>query len=127
MSASGFLSRVPARAWIGASILFLLLAGCGGSKSPMNPGSGGPTIHIVMSAMNKGSGAFSPNPDTVSVNTTISWKNDDSITHTVTGSGFDLTIGGGGTSSHTFASAGSFPYQCTIATHVMTGTVVVTP
>jgi plastocyanin len=124
MSASGFLSRVP----IGASILLVLLAGCGGSDPPTTgPGAGGPTIHIVMNAQNMGAGAFSPNPDTVSVNTTVSWKNDDSITHTVTGSGFNLSIGGGGTSSHTFASAGSFPYQCTIATHVMTGTIVVTP
>jgi plastocyanin len=117
------------RAATGVSALLLLVAGCGGSNNnpTTGPGPGGPTIHIVTNAMSKGSSAYSPNPDTVSVNTTVTWKNDDSITHTVTGSGFNLTIGAGGTSSHQFASAGSFPYQCTISGHTMTGTLVVTP
>lgn len=121
-------SRFSLGAGLGVSALLLALAGCGGDDSPTTgPGPGGPTIHIVTNAMNKGAGAFSPNPDTVAVNTSVSWKNDDSITHKVVGSGFDLTIPAGGTSSHQFTSAGSFPYQCTISGHVMTGTLVVTP
>src|SRR6185312_1944002 len=91
-----FMSRFSIRAGLGVSALLLAIAGCGGDDNPTTgPGPGGHTIHIVTNAMNKGSGAFSPNPDTVSVNTTVSWKNDDSITHKVVGSGFDLTIGAG--------------------------------
>lgn len=73
--------------------------------------------------------AFSPGTITVviGVNNTVTWTNMDSVTHTVTandnswGSG-DLSPGA--TYSHTFTTAGTFSYHCSIHTY-MTGTVVV--
>src|SRR5262245_34926357 len=61
------------------------LAGCN-DDNPTNPTPSGPTatVHIVLNAMSKGASAYSPNPDTVAVGTTVIWRNDDTITHTVT-------------------------------------------
>lgn len=72
--------------------------------------------------------AFTPSSITVSVNTTITWRNKDSMAHTVTSnSGSELNSGnisGGGTFTHQFTTAGTYPYHCTIHSG-MTGTVVV--
>lgn len=127
MSARGLFLR------IGFSAALLVLAGCGGdSNTAPNPNPGGPTanVSIVAGAMTLGASAFAPNPVSVAAGTTVIWKNNDSITHTVTSNTagqFDMTIAAGGSASHTFSSAGSFPYHCSIAGHTMTGTVTVTP
>ena len=133
MPARGILSRLRAYPWIAASVLLVssiaVLASCS-SKVTTVPVVTGPTIHIVMSAMNLGAGAFTPNPDTVSINSTVTWKNDDGILHTVTSNTagqFDLSVPGGAQANHKFATAGSFPYHCKVFGHTMTGTVVVTP
>jgi plastocyanin len=71
--------------------------------------------------------AFSPGTITVPVNTTITWTNKDPNTHTVTSNTgiFDSgSISNNGTWSHTFATAGIFPYHCKIHTS-MTATVIV--
>jgi len=61
---------------------------------------------------------FSPSTITVAANTTITWTNKDSMSHTVTSdSGNELSSGSisaDGTWSHTFAVAGTYPYYCTI-------------
>jgi plastocyanin len=63
---------------------------------------------------------FSPANLTVSAGTMVTWKNDDAVAHTVTSAtGSPDTfnsgnVGGGGTFSHTFGSAGTYPYYCTI-------------
>jgi len=104
----------------------LALASCK-DNNPTQPNPGGPTIHIVAGAFNKGPLAYSPSPDTVSVGTTVTWKNDDSMTHTVTSNTagqFNMTIGSGSTASHQFSTAGSFPYHCAISGHTMSGIVV---
>jgi plastocyanin len=41
--------------------------------------------------------------------------------------GFDSSVRSSGDFSHTFSSAGSFPYFCTVHGSMMTGTVVVNP
>jgi plastocyanin len=72
--------------------------------------------------------AFSPSTTTVSVGDTVSWTNQDSTPHTATGDGgsFDTgTLKKGQSGSHTFQSAGSFSYICSIHPN-MKGTVVVT-
>jgi plastocyanin len=87
-------------------------------------------VSIVSGAMSLGSNAFSPNPISVAAGTTVIWKNNDSITHTVTSNTagqFDMTISAGGSASHLFSAAGSFPYHCSVGGHTMTGTVTVTP
>ena len=74
------------------------------------------------------SNSFTPGSITVSVNTTVTWRNKDSVTHTVTSnSGSELNSGnisGGGTFTHQFTTAGTYAYHCTIHSG-MTGTVVV--
>ena len=65
---------------------------------------------------------------TVPVGTTVTWKNLDSAPHTATandGSFGTGTLGQGQTGSHTFTSAGSFPYKCAIHPS-MTATLTVT-
>ncbi len=71
--------------------------------------------------------AFDPFTITVQVGTTVTWSNRDAVDHTVTSDTglFDSgLIPKDGTYTHTFSSAGTFNYHCTIHTY-MTGTVVV--
>lgn len=65
---------------------------------------------------------------TVPVGTSVTWKNLDSAPHTATandGSFNTGTLGQGQTGSHTFSTAGSFPYKCAIHPS-MTATLTVT-
>ena len=78
--------------------------------------------------------AFSPSTITVKANSTVTWNNKDGVAHTVTSDTPGLFesgsisssggYGGGGTWSHIFITAGSFPYHCSIHSS-MKGTVVV--
>jgi plastocyanin len=62
--------------------------------------------------------AFNPSTITVVASTTITWTNNDVISHTVTSdTGNELNSGNipsNGTWSHTFTTAGTYPYHCTI-------------
>lgn len=73
--------------------------------------------------------SFVPTSLTVKAGTTVTWTNNDSTSHTVTSlTGSELssgTLGVGQTYSHTFTTAGTYQYHCTIHTS-MTGTVIVT-
>jgi plastocyanin len=56
----------------------------------------------------------------------VTWTNEDSTTHTVTGDGFDSgDIAPGESFSHTFDSAGTYQYSCQYHP-TMQGTVEVT-
>lgn len=112
-----------------AAVLFVT-SGCGGDGNPAsssddtsNPPSDTFTGTIVISGS-----AFSPSAVTVKVGTTVTWRNDDVIQHTVTSdTGSELAsplLGQGDTYSHRFTSLGTYPYHCT-QHPVMTGTVVV--
>jgi len=93
-----------------------VFAGC--KKSSDTPGAN----EVFIDGM-----AFNPGTITVSENTTITWTNKDPVDHTVTSDNglFDSgNISSGGTYSHLFTTAGSYPYYCTIHPS-MTGTVVV--
>src|SRR5436190_4726888 len=69
--------------------------------------------------------SFGPKSITVNVGDTVSWTNTGEQPHTATGSGFDTgTLKQGQSASHTFSSAGTFNYICTIHPF-MKGTVVV--
>jgi plastocyanin len=69
--------------------------------------------------------AFNPTSRTVSAGTTVTWTNKDAAAHTVTGSGWGSgNISQNATFAHTFATAGSYSYHCTIHPS-MTGTITV--
>jgi plastocyanin len=71
--------------------------------------------------------AFVPSTLTVSVGTTVTWTNNDSVSHTITSNDnlFESgTIAKGATFSHTFGQKGTFNYHCSI--HLsMTGKIIV--
>jgi plastocyanin len=60
----------------------------------------------------------------VSVGTTVTWTNKDSVTHTVKFSDKDQTIASGQSFTRTFDKPGEFTYICGIHTS-MKGTIVV--
>lgn len=104
------------------------------SFAPMSANSPGPadsqtpnsTTTSTVTIKNFG---FGPAAIAISKGTTVTWTNDDSVTHTVTadsGTGpnsGDITPGG--SYSYTFTTAGIYHYHCTIHTE-MTGVVTVT-
>lgn len=72
--------------------------------------------------------AFAPVTLTVAAGTTVTWTNRDEEPHTVAasdGSFHSPGMGTGATFTHTFATAGTFEYVCSIHP-MMHGTVVVT-
>jgi plastocyanin len=77
---------------------------------------------------NLGAQSFTPSPVAMRVGQTVSWKNNDAITHDATqnGSGFTTgNIAGGATSSPIMMStAGTFTYHCAIHPG-MVGTITV--
>ncbi|HEU4724922.1 MAG TPA: cupredoxin domain-containing protein [Candidatus Eisenbacteria bacterium] len=125
--------RLTAITLIAAGLAFAA-HGCGGddNKNPTGPGGGGTAADVTISIVgNSGSSSFSPNPDTVSVGQTVSWKNNDgSMTHTSTADGSSWNTGNispGATSTPiTMNNAGSFPYHCGLHPS-MVGTLVVIP
>lgn len=80
-------------------------------------------------AVNIKSFAFDPASITVKVGTSITWTNEDSAPHTITGDKGEWDsgqIGQGQTYTHKFDQAGTYAYHCAVHPK-MTGTVVVTP
>lgn len=104
---------------VAAIVLTMAIAiiptGCSGGSSA------GPNTVTMKNLM------FSPSTLTVSVGTTVTWKNTDSLQHTVTSDTglFDSGLfGSGATYTHTFSTAGTYPYHCTIHAG-MVGTIIV--
>jgi plastocyanin len=128
-------------------LLFIVLAGllisgllavtsCG-TSSQTTPGTGLQTSPPPVSTTGSGfkpgpdisieNFAFSPDTVTIAIGTTVTWKNKDSVNHTVTSQTgvFDSgTLSNGGSFSFTFTQAGTFEYHCSIHTS-MHGTVIV--
>ena len=71
---------------------------------------------------------FNPSTLTVTVGTTVTWTNEDPTTHTITSdSGSELDSGqipSGQTYFHTFNTAGTFSYHCSIHTSMKAQIVV---
>jgi plastocyanin len=129
---------------VGSAVLFSL--GCSSMTSPtVNLPSA--DVAIVKGASTLGTGAFSPNPFTVSLTGAnagkVTWVNADysstyngttSTTHHLVSdslvSGTPLwnsgALGAAKTFSFTFTAAGNIAYHCTIHPS-MTGTIIVTP
>lgn len=112
---------------VALSAFALVAVSCGSSSSPTTPsptpsptpggGGGGASLTITIVGMN-GSQSFSPNPGTVNAGQTISWRNADSITHSIAADNGSFSTGNiapGATSAPiTMGTAGSFPYHCQI-------------
>lgn len=112
-------------------VLIGFLTACGGSTSGPTTGSGGGSstaVAIVSGASTMGSGAYAPNPLTITSGTTVTWTNRDAIAHTSssdTSGVFDSgTTAAGGSFSFTFQTKGTVNYHCNIHPG-MTGSIVV--
>jgi outer membrane protein assembly factor BamB len=73
--------------------------------------------------------AFSPSPITIFAGQSVTWTNEDPVSHTVTAddnSFTSLALATGATYSHTFAAPGTYTYHCAIHPF-MHGTVLVIP
>lgn len=100
--------------------VILATAACSGGSPAAQAGGTGTAVSIA-------NFTFQPAMLTVPVGTTVTWTNNDSTGHTVVaddGSFRSDTIAPGATFSHTFTTAGTFSYFCSLHTS-MTGTVVV--
>jgi plastocyanin len=94
----------------------IVVAGCGKKttvkSTPSTPKSTSPTagaasVRIV-------DFAFNPTALTISVGTTVTWTNNGSSVHTVTGSGWDSgQLQPGQSFKRTFDTAGTYDYHCT--------------
>ena len=115
-------------------VLLLFGAACSKSSNTTNTSQNNQktaTINsaaVTTSAVSIQNMSFSPTEITIAKGTTVTWTNNDSVAHTVTGNATgpaSSTIQPGGTYQFTFDSAGTFPYHCSIHPS-MTGTVQVT-
>jgi plastocyanin len=89
-----------------------------GSKGTVTPGANEVWIQSM---------AFTPASITVTAGTTITWTNNDPVTHDVTSTTSQFNsgaMGPGATFSFKFSTAGTYSYICSIHPN-MTGTVVV--
>jgi plastocyanin len=90
-----------------------------GGSSSTSPAAGGTAVSIA-------NFAFSPAEVTIKAGDTVTWTNNDSAPHTVTGADFDSgQLAQGATFSQTFPTAGSFSYKCTIHPSMAPGKVTV--
>ena len=125
---------------VAAAAIVLATLGLGGGKSAAGNGmagmamaaqagnTGGASTAVATDSVAIKNFAFSPASVTVTAGSTVVWTNNDSIQH-------DITFNGGGiasgvlnhndTFSHTFPTAGTYHYICSIHPF-MHGTVIVT-
>lgn len=125
------------------SVLLMLAVACGGGQSAPptapspapspapapTPAPGGNSASVVIptGASSLGNKAFTPDDVSVTVGTTVTWTNSDSVAHTSTSDGEGWNSGSvapGGNFSVAFRTAGTFPYHCAIHPG-MVGTVTV--
>jgi plastocyanin len=115
----------------------VMIAGCTSSSSPSpSPGTStatsSPSPSSVTSTASQNSVAiqnyaFNPSTLTIQKGANVTWKNYDSVQHTVTsdsGAFSSPRLSTGDTYAHQFNNTGSFSYHCSIHPY-MTGTIVV--
>jgi plastocyanin len=110
-----------------ASILLLgglAALGCGGDDNPSGPNSGGNTVTVGTPS---GGLVFNPTSITVAPNSTVTWSwNSGGVLHNVTfPDGSNSGNKSSGTFQKAFATAGTYPYICSIHGSIMSGTVIV--
>ena len=94
----------------------------GGGGTPTGTPGGGSTSNAVTVADN----SFTPSATTVAPGTTVTWTWGGRVQHNVTfDDGPASATQTSGSFTRTFASAGTFPYHCTIHGTAMSGTITV--
>jgi plastocyanin len=133
---SGVRPRRPNFGLLALALILALATACGSgsgsgggtSSAPANPtGSSGSATAGGGSTVEIENFMFMPKTLTVPVGTTVTWKFDDSTQHTVAANDNSFTssaLANGQTYTHTFTSAGTVEYHCSIHPF-MTGTIVV--
>jgi plastocyanin len=112
----------------------VMMAACGGNSSPAaspspmpSPTPTGSNVSIPVGARTLGSAAYVPNPVTITVGSTVTWTNNDTIPHTSTSDNgvFDSgNMAAGAKFSFTFDTRGTFPYHCTFHPGMVASVVV---
>jgi plastocyanin len=113
----------------------VMMAACGGSNhspaaspSPMpSPTPTANNVSIPVGARTLGSAAYVPNPVMITVGSTVTWTNNDTIPHTSTSDNgvFDSgNMAAGAKFSFTFNTRGTFPYHCTFHPGMVASVVV---
>ena len=105
--------------WLVLVAFLAALAGCGGTgdSEPVA------TTEVKMAKSYR----FEPETIEVQAGQTVTWTNEDNFTHTVEVEGEgDHKVGRGDSVSITFDEPGTFDYVCTLHSHDMHGTVIVT-
>ncbi|WP_205650527.1 plastocyanin/azurin family copper-binding protein [Actinoplanes solisilvae] len=106
-----------------AAVLVIAAAGCSSGKGSSMTGTQPPTagasapVPAPADLVNIQNFAFNPNTLTVPAKTAVTWKFDDSTDHTVVADDNSFAsqpMGNGQTYSHTFATAGTVAYHCSI-------------
>jgi plastocyanin len=102
-----------------AVAVLTVTAGCGGTRS----GAPVATTNVSMAKSYR----FAPTTIEIKAGQTVVWTNDDNFTHTVKVDGrADHKVGRGDSVSIEFDEAGTYHYTCTLHSHDMKGTVIVT-
>jgi manganese oxidase len=124
---SGVFRRMIALSGI---IMLSGILACSKSSNTTNPVTPPSTGNNTVSMVNT---AFSPASLTVAAGTTVTWTNNDAMTHTVTsgtpsapdGTFDSCNMGTGATFHYTFATKGTYQYFCRVHAATMKATVVV--
>jgi plastocyanin len=97
----------------------VIAAGCGGARES-EPVA---TTEVTMVKSYR----FDPKTIEIQSGETVTWTNEDNFTHTVEVEGQgDHKVGRGESASVTFDKPGTYDYVCTLHSHDMKGTVIVT-
>jgi plastocyanin len=114
------------RVLLALGIGFTLLAAAACSSSSTSPANSCGNSGAAANVGATDGQVFSPNHATITHGQSVCWQNNGSITHTVTDNGgaFDTSLPTGQIFVHTYATAGTFAYHCTIHAS-MTGTITV--
>jgi plastocyanin len=97
----------------------VLVAGCGAKQTSAPVASD----HVSMAKSYR----FDPTVVEIKAGDTVTWTNNDNFTHTVKVDGMeDHKVGRGDSVSIRFDQAGTYRYVCTLHSHDMHGTVIVT-
>jgi plastocyanin len=113
---------------IASSIISIILLAACGSKTSSTPAGSLPPVQASEVKVTIANFAFDPGTITVATGTTVTWTNNDTASHNITGD--DGTWGSnslaiGDTFSHTFSKPGTFSYHCGVHPS-MKGTITVT-